>query len=80
MPQILNAVRHTPGFPNQAFEFGQRFSLKMKTDHTDLLASKEFQGIIARRSILLNDILVQITPDFAADLDRFIEVIRAELQ
>ena len=72
MPQILNA--------SQSYEFDQDFSLKVTTDHTDLLTSKEFQGLVARRSILLNDVLLQLSPDFYADLDRFIEVIRAELQ
>ena len=77
MPQILNASRQKPG---SSYKFDQEFSLKVRTDHTDLLTSKEFQGLVSRRSILLNDILLRISPDFGADLDTFIEVIRAELQ
>jgi len=77
MPQILNASRQKPGL---SYKFDQEFSLKVRTDHTDLLTSKEFQGLVTRRSILLNDILLQMSPDFGADLDTFIEVIRAELQ
>jgi hypothetical protein len=77
MPQILNASRQKLGL---SYKFDQEFSLKVKTDHTDLLTSKEFQGLVSRRSILLNDILLRISPDFGADLDTFIEVIRAELQ
>ena len=77
MPQILNASRQKLGL---SYKFDQEFSLKVKTDHTDLLTSKEFQGLVSRRSILLNDILLRISPDFGGDLDTFIEVIRAELQ
>ena len=77
MPQILNASRQKLGL---SYKFDQEFSLKVRTDHTDLLTSKEFQGLVSRRSILLNDILLRISPDFGADLDTFIEVIRAELQ
>ncbi len=78
MPQILNAGRQKK--TELSYKFDQEFSLKVRTDHTDLLTSKEFQGLVTRRSILLNDILLRISPDFGADLDTFIEVIRAELQ
>jgi len=79
MPQILNAVEHAPGDPEFTYSFGEKFLLGVSVDHTKLLSSQQFQGLLTRRSVLLNDILTQAFLQLEDDLDATIAVIEQEL-
>ena len=79
MPQILNIIDHAPGDPELIYDYGENFSIKVRVDHTKLLSSQQFQGLLARRSILLNDILTQAFFQLEDDLDATITMIEQEL-
>ena len=65
--------------PELTYNFGEKFSLKVRVDHTKLLSSRQFQGLLARRAVLLNDILTQAFFQIKDDLDATIAEIEQEL-
>jgi hypothetical protein len=77
--QILNVIEHAPGFPEVKYEYGEKFSIQAPLDHTKLLMNREFQGLLVRRSVLLNDILTQRLAYIDDELDELITTIEAEL-
>jgi hypothetical protein len=79
MPQVLNTIEHAPGDPELIYNFGEKFLLEVRVDHSKLLSSQQFQGLLARRSVLLNDILTQAFRQLEDDLDATIAEIEQEL-
>ena len=69
MPQILNTVGAAPGIPDLIYDYGEEFELTSRVDHSSLLQNQQFQGLLARRSILLSDILVESLYGLEEDLD-----------
>ena len=85
MPQILNTIDHVVGNPEINYDYRTKFSIKARVDHSSLLSNQQFQGLLTRRSILLNDILTQAfrgpQQDLGLedDLGMVISAIEAEL-
>ena len=79
MPQILNTVGPAPGIPQLTYEYGEDFTLTSRVDHSTLLRNQEFQGLLARRSILLNDILLEALYGLETDMDEVIQTLEDEL-
>jgi len=79
MPQLLNIIGPIPGLPEYSYDYGGDFSIVERVDHSKLLSNQQFQGLLARRSILLNDILTQTFFGLEADLDATIAALEEEL-
>ena len=79
MPQILNTVGPAPGLADLTYDYGEDFVLTSTASHSQLLRNQQFQGLLARRSILLNDILVGPLNGLEADLEGMIRDIENEL-
>ena len=75
----MNVIEYAPGHPEHRFDYGAKFALKEKVDHSNLMSSQQFQGLLARRSILLTDILIEIAFEFEDDLNATITVLEHEL-
>ena len=79
MPQIMNTVDHVPGYPEISYDFGATFQLDTTVDHRELLGDRKFQGLLMRRSILLNDILSQSFNNLEDDLATTIASVRSHV-
>ena len=78
LPQILATIDHAPGVAEWPYDFPD-IDLAEKTDHTRLLSTDEFLGLLAAKIDLQHDILNYSLNDLDEDLDQVIQVLKANL-
>jgi len=79
LPQILNATKQQPGHPSVTYEHGKEYMIESRVSHSELLANREYQNILAERSSHLTDLLTFALYDFEARADQTMALLRQEL-
>jgi len=81
MPQVSNAIRSAPGDPESTENVGhiEQFQIETVTDHSYLLADKEFQALLMRHSGFCDDMLYLTRDQFSAELDAMVSRVEHEL-
>jgi len=78
MPQLLNATRYTPGFPDDPDPY-PNIGTSISQDHTELLHQKEFHNMLVAKMDTINSILRYGYAGVDEQLDNVIEMIQEEL-
>jgi len=78
MRQVVDVIEHAPGDPDFKVELGEKFNIERPRDHTNILMNQEFQGLLMRRSELLDQLSRQLG-NLGPELDELISTIEGEL-
>jgi hypothetical protein len=81
MPQIRNALRHAPGYPDKTENIGDinPYNVESPLDHSYLLKDSEFHALMIRHDGLISDLLYLTGGKAAANLDSMISTLEVEI-
>jgi hypothetical protein len=77
LPQILNAVDHTPGHPEEPYV--HRTDTNLSFDHADLLEQRQFQNLLMERVDRLKSLNDLGWSDLEEILNQVLDLLHAEL-
>ncbi len=77
LPQILNAIDHMPGHPEEPYV--QRTDMNQSFDHADLLGQRQFQNLLIERVDVLKALDDLGLSDLEENLNQVLDLLHAEL-
>lgn len=78
LPQILAGIEHAPGVPEWSYDFSE-VGVTDTDDHTHLLSTAEFQGLLAAKIDVQHNILKYALRELSDELDKVIALLEVGL-